>query len=289
MSTFVLHRLVTVGGDFDIEAARAAAHAVIATLPPDQLRAVGVTDDPDADDDTLRRAAIQVADADLDAFASSIEDGDVDTIDLGPLVIYVSAGISYGDAPTDAAAAWEQLLDAKPWSPAVRDALGILDPATVRVTLPGIRRDGLDPALVALADAVADRHRLPTATITAAMLRLDSDPQQLWDRLGGPAVDALDDALFTDDAARADCVICGGRRWLHILTNSDDSRYWIERCDECSMADLTDDEAAEIAARETGYPVGWAIPVNCDHEHPFLAGVPDESIARDPVPPARTP
>jgi hypothetical protein len=69
----------------------------------------------------------------------------------------------------------------------------------VTVTLPGgARPDGLDPALVALADAVADRHGVPTVTVTAAMLRLDNDPDRLW----APARDGDEHRLYVPGGIR---------------------------------------------------------------------------------------
>lgn len=147
----------------------------------------------------------------------------------------------------------------------------------------GAEPERLDPALQALAVAVADRLGLPTETVTAAMLNLDGE--DLWARFAGPAVDELEVALFPGTSPEGDCLTCRGRRWLHMLTNGDHTRYWIERCDDCAPADFTDADAAQRAALVTGYAVGWARPANCDHEHPYLVDVPDECIARVEVPP----
>lgn len=56
---------------------------------------------------------------------------------------------------------------------------------------------------------------------------------------------------------------CGGKRWLIMATDGDDSRDWIEACSDCSPR-LSDEQAARIASAETGRSFGWA----CVHGDP---------------------
>lgn len=73
---------------------------------------------------------------------------------------------------------------------------------------------------------------------------------------------------------------CSDRGWWVIASDGDDSRDWVERCDDCRRFD-TDDDAAEAAAEATGRTVGFA-PLHEGTEdqtlspRPYLEAQPDE-------------
>lgn len=82
------------------------------------------------------------------------------------------------------------------------------------------------------------------------------------------------DKIKTDDpnALEGDRCECNDRGWWVIASDGDDSRDWVERCDDCRRFD-TDDDAAEAAAEATGRTVG---------HRPLHEGTEDQSLAPRP-------
>lgn len=134
MSCFLLYAIYTAGGAVDVEAARGAACRLADTLDRDTLEDVLDRLDgalpPNGRLRDLRGAVRRALRTLVDDFAESLDSQEVDGLDLGPVTVYVTGGLSYGDAPTEAATTWGRLLDPDaPWSTALRRALGLLSPA----------------------------------------------------------------------------------------------------------------------------------------------------------------
>lgn len=81
-------------------------------------------------------------------------------------------------------------------------------------------------------------------------------------------------ADLSEDAAgaAATCDACDNDGWLYMATDGDDSRAWIERCDNCALFE-DDDQAAKQASIDTGRWIGWASPADHDDVHPFLVNL----------------
>jgi hypothetical protein len=98
-------------------------------------------------------------------------------------------------------------------------------------------------------------------------------------------VDTLGDAagtevtsLVTIDLTALDgggfaCPVCRDRHWLIMATNGDETRAWVERCDECAATTHTDRQAAELAAQALRRRVGWARPHGVDRSCPYLKSI----------------
>lgn len=133
-SCFLLYAIYTAGGAVDVEAARGAACRLADTLDRDTLEDVldRLDGEPLQENGGLRdlRDAVRRALRTLvDDFAESLDSQDVDGLDLGPVTVYVTGGLSHGDSPSEAAATWGRLLDPDaPWYDPLHRALGLLTP-----------------------------------------------------------------------------------------------------------------------------------------------------------------
>ncbi|HEU0130804.1 MAG TPA: hypothetical protein VFQ85_07415 [Mycobacteriales bacterium] len=133
----MLYAVYTVGGVVDVEAARGAACRLADTFDRETLE--DILDR--LDDDTrpsngrlgdLRDAVRRALRTLVDDFVESLDFQEVDGLELGPVTVYITGGLSFGDAPGGAATTWGKLLDRDaPWSTPLRSALGLLEPTDV--------------------------------------------------------------------------------------------------------------------------------------------------------------
>ncbi len=91
-----------------------------------------------------------------------------------------------------------------------------------------------------------------------------------------PADESLPCMAGAEQATHVGCDTCGDLHWLVTAPSGDDTRAWIERCDDCTSAgDTTDEDAAARAAEQLAATVATACPHGDAHAgpRPYLAGL----------------
>jgi hypothetical protein len=92
----------------------------------------------------------------------------------------------------------------------------------------------------------------------------------------GPVREIPACAAGAGQATHVSCDTCGDLKWLVTAPDGDDTRAWIERCDDCTGAgDTTDEDAAGRAAEQLAATVATAHPHGDTHAgpRPYLAGL----------------